>query len=194
MAIAWATYLKRALNFQLSPFWSGSVITDGQYHFGINILALSAVIAVTLICIFGGVSKSARLNFALVCLKLILLTTFLVTAFKHIESAELGTLYAQGFHWRYQGAALAVFPYVGFDALYTFARESKSLKDTRLATYMCVSVVAFLYVTVMAAACGLAQAFLMVIPHDRIHYLSARKRRRPWLCSYRLSVRPTSPD
>src|SRR5580704_13574630 len=57
VAIGWSQYLKKALNFQLSPFWSGSIIADGQYHFGINILALAAVTVVTLICIFGGVSK-----------------------------------------------------------------------------------------------------------------------------------------
>jgi amino acid transporter len=159
VAIAWATYLKKALNFQLAPFWSGSTIVGAEYHFGINILALGAVIAVTLICIFGGVSKSAKLNFALVCLKLVLLTTFLATAFKHINPHNWFPFMPKGFTGVLQGAALAVFPYVGFDALYTFARESKSLKDTRLATYTCVTVVALLYVTVMAAACGLAPSF-----------------------------------
>jgi APA family basic amino acid/polyamine antiporter len=58
------------------------------------------------------------------------------------------------------GAAIAVFPYVGFDALYTFARESKSLKDTRLSTYLCIGLVAFLYVTVMAIATALAPVFI----------------------------------
>ena len=65
-----------------------------------------------------------------------------------------------------QGAALAVFPYVGFDALYTFARESKSQRDTSLSTYLCVGVVAFLYITVMAVATGLAPAFINGQPNE----------------------------
>ena len=59
-----------------------------------------------------------------------------------------------------QGAAIAVFPYVGFDALYTFARESKSLKDIRLSTYLCIGIVAFLYVAIMAIATAMAPVFI----------------------------------
>ncbi len=61
---------------------------------------------------------------------------------------------------------MAVFPYVGFDALYTFARESKSPRDTTLSTYLCVGIVAFLYVTVMAVATGLAPAFINGQPNE----------------------------
>jgi APA family basic amino acid/polyamine antiporter len=79
---------------------------------------------------------------------------------KHINPANWTPFMPKGVEGVLQGAALAVFPYVGFDALFTFARESKSLKDTRMATFLCVGVVAFLYVTVMAVATGLAPCFL----------------------------------
>jgi APA family basic amino acid/polyamine antiporter len=85
---------------------------------------------------------------------------FMVAGIKHINPANWADFMPKGWNGVLQGAALAVFPYVGFDALYTFARESKSLRDTRLATCWCVGIVVFLYVAVMAVATGLAPCFI----------------------------------
>ncbi len=166
VAIAWSEYLKKALGFSLPPFWSGPISTDGHYELGINIIAFAVIAAVTFILILGGVKKSAKLNFVLVCLKLALLTIFLVVGLHHINTSYWVPFFPTGFTGVLQGAALAVFPYVGFDALYTFARESKSPKDTSLSTYVCVAVVAFLYVTVMTVATGLAPAFINGQPNE----------------------------
>lgn len=160
VAIAWGEYLKKACHYTLPPFWSGPTYTNGEFVFGVNIVAISVITMVTLILILGGVSKSAKLNFALVVLKMSLLVIFLIAGLKHINPANWTPFMPKGFNGVLEGAALAVFPYVGFDALYTFARESKSLRDTRLSTYACIGIVAFLYVTVMAVATGLAPCFL----------------------------------
>lgn len=160
VSIAWAEYLKRATGFKLDSFWSGPSNADGVFHFGINIVAIAVICVVTLILIYGGVSKSAKLNFMLVCLKTTLLVLFLGAGFRHINPANWTPFMPKGIEGVLQGAALAVFPYVGFDALYTFARESKSLRDTKMATYFCVGMVVFLYVTVMACATGLAPCFI----------------------------------
>ncbi len=159
VSIAWGEYLKNAIGYTLPAFWSGPATVNGEFHFGINIVAVSVITVVTLILIFGGVSKSAKLNFLLVCLKLTLLVTFLAAGMRHINPANWQPFMPKGWEGVMRGAALAVFPYVGFDALFTFARESKSLTDTRKATYLCVGIVAFLYVTVMAVATGLAPCF-----------------------------------
>jgi basic amino acid/polyamine antiporter, APA family len=160
VSIAWAEYLKNAIGYTLPPFWAGSATVNNEFHFGINIVAISVVTVVTIILIFGGVSKSAKLNFFLVCLKLTLLVTFLAVGIRHVNPANWMPFMPKGWDGVIRGAALAVFPYVGFDALFTFARESKSVNDTRKATYICVGLVAFLYVTVMAVATGLAPCFI----------------------------------
>ncbi len=160
VSIAWGEYLKNALGYTLPQFWAGPTNGPDGFHFGINIVAVAVVTVVTLILIFGGVSKSAKLNFILVCLKMTLLVIFLVVGFKHVNPANWVPFMPKGVDGVLKGAALAVFPYVGFDALFTFARESKSLKDTRKATFLCVGIVAFLYVTVMAVATGLAPCFI----------------------------------
>ena len=166
VAIAWAEYLKKAFGFSLPVFWSGPTSANGQYHFGINIIAFGVIVLVTLVLIFGGVKKSALLNFLLVCLKLFLLTIFLIVGIRHVNPSFWTPFFPTGPVGVLRGAALAVFPYVGFDALFTFARESKTLRDTRLATYWCVGIVAFLYVTVMAVATGLAPAFINGQPNE----------------------------
>lgn len=160
VAIAWGEYLKHAAGYVLPPFWSGPCTIDGAYHFGVNVVAIGVIALVTTILLLGGVSKSAKLNFLLVCLKLTLLVIFLAAGLRHIDPANWQPFMPKGITGVLQGAALAVFPYVGFDALFTFARESKSLKDTRLATYLCVAVVAFFYIAVMAVATGLAPCFI----------------------------------
>ncbi len=166
VAIAWAEYLKKALGFSLPSFWSGPTSDNGQYHFGINIIAFAVIALVTIILILGGVKKSALLNFLLVCLKLSLLVIFLIVGVRHVNPAFWSPFFPTGAVGVLRGAALAVFPYVGFDALYTFARESKTIRDTRLATYLCVGIVAFLYITVMMVATGLAPAFINGQPNE----------------------------
>jgi APA family basic amino acid/polyamine antiporter len=166
VSIAWGAYLKNATGFALTGILAGPTMVDGQYHFGINVVAMGVIVTVCTILIFGGVSKSAKLNFLLVLLKLTLLVTFLAVGFRHVNPANWSDFMPKGFEGVLQGAATAVFPYVGFDALYTFARESKTLRDTRLATYWCVGIVAFLYVTVMAVATGLAPCFINGVPNE----------------------------
>ena len=96
-----------------------------------------------------------------------MLATFLAFGIRHVNPANWSNFFPKGINGMLAGAATAVFPYVGFDALYTFARESKSLKDTRVGTYVCVGVVALLYVTVMAVATGLAPCFFTG-PHGEL--------------------------
>lgn len=160
VAIGWSQYLKTAVGYTLPSFLMGPQLVNGNFQFGVNVVALAAVAAVTCILIFGGVTKSAKLNFVLVCLKTLLLTMFMVAGVSHMHPENWQPFMPKGWDGVLQGAAIAVFPYVGFDALYTFARESKSFKDTRISTYLCIGLVAFLYVAVMAIATALAPVFL----------------------------------
>lgn len=163
VAIGWTEYLKRIVDLSklgLPQILRGPVLDDNNvYHFGVNIVALGLVAIVTAILIAGGAKKSAKLNFMLVCLKMALLAVFIAAGISHVNPANWQPFMPKGMPGVLEGAATAVFPYVGFDALYTFARESKSLKDTRISTYVCVGLVAFLYVVVMAIATGMQPVF-----------------------------------
>ncbi len=173
VAIAWSVYLQTAAGYTFPPslsFLSGPTmkinpaIAEGlpghsEFVFGINVVAMGVVAVITLILMYGGVSKSAKINFALVILKMVLLTVFLCAGLPHVNPANWQPFMPKGFEGVLEGAAVAVFPYVGFDALYTFARESKTQKDTTIGTFLCVGIVALLYVAVMAVATGLAPCF-----------------------------------
>lgn len=159
VAIGWGAYFTRVIDLHLPAFFKGSTLVDGHFNFGVNIIALTVVTVVTLILIYGGVQKSAKLNFILVCLKSTLLVVFMIGGIQHVNPANWQPFMPKGFEGVMKGAAVAVFPYVGFDALYTFARESKSLRDTRLSTYLCIGLVAVLYVVVMAIATGMQPVY-----------------------------------
>ncbi len=160
VAIGWTEYLKRLIpNMNLPEFFRGSTLDASGFHFGCNIIALGVVAVVTFILIGGGVQKSAKLNFFLVCLKMTLLLAFIGAGLSHINTANWQPFMPNGWDGVLKAAAVAVFPYVGFDALYTFARESKSLRDTRLSTYLCIGLVAFLYVVVMAIATAMQPVY-----------------------------------
>jgi APA family basic amino acid/polyamine antiporter len=167
VSIAWGEYLKNAVPAAtIKGVLAGPTVVNNAYQFGFNIISFSVVIVVCAILILGGVSKSAKINFLLVLLKLTLLSTFLIVGVKHINPVNWSNFMPHGFKGVMEGAATAVFPFVGFDALYTFARESKSLKDTRMATYWCVGIVAFLYISVMAVCTGLAPCSINGVPND----------------------------
>jgi APA family basic amino acid/polyamine antiporter len=160
VAIGWSQYLKTATGYHLPSVLTGpGRDQSGHFIFGVNVVALSVVAVVTCILVFGGVTKSAKLNFCLVCLKTLLLCVFMIAGVTHMHPQYWQPFMPLGWDGVLKGAAIAVFPYVGFDALYTFARESKSLKDTRVSTYVCIGLVAFLYVAVMAIATALAPVF-----------------------------------
>jgi basic amino acid/polyamine antiporter, APA family len=160
VAIGWSQYLKKTFDYQLPSVLMGPHYEHGHVLFGINVVAIAVVLAVTLILVFGGVTKSAKLNFVLVLLKCSLLAVFMFVGIKHADPALWQPFMPKGWDGVLRGAAIAVFPYVGFDALYTFARESKSLRDTRVSTYLCIGLVAVLYVAVMAIATALAPVFV----------------------------------
>ena len=89
----WGEYFKNATGIKIDPFWCGPVITDGQFHFGVNIVAIGVILLVSAILILGGVAKSAKLNFFLVILKLTLLTMFLAFGIRHVNPANKCTQY-----------------------------------------------------------------------------------------------------
>ncbi len=157
VAIGFSEYLRTALGFSLPQFWTGPTYE----HFGINIIAVLCVSAVTLLLVFASVHKSAKINAFLVGLKLALLLIFLVVGAASVNSNNWHPFMPMGWDGVLKGAALAVFPYVGFDALYSFARESKSISDTKMATYVCVGSVAILYILVMIVMTGMAPSFIV---------------------------------
>ncbi|RTL34615.1 MAG: amino acid permease [Candidatus Melainabacteria bacterium] len=156
VAIGFSEYLRTAFTFGLPEFWTG---WSKSGRFGIDIIAVACILTVTTLLVVAGTRKPAWINAVMVVLKLALLTLFIGAGATSVDSENWRPFLPVGWSGVMQGAALFVFPFVGFDALYTFARESKSLRDTKIATFVCVIGVAVLYLLVFLVLTGLAPSF-----------------------------------
>ena len=155
IAQAWAQYLIIATGIGLPKFLQGStMLADGSFRFGFNIVATSVIAFITVTICLTNVRSAALVNTALVVLKLTLLGVFLFVGFKHFQIKNLFPFMPFGVQGVMAGAALAVFPYVGFDQLYSFVKESKREKDTSIATYLSVILSGILYICVMLIMLG----------------------------------------
>ncbi|WIG55545.1 MAG: putative amino acid permease, GabP family [Rhodanobacteraceae bacterium] len=140
VCVGWSGYVNGLLNsgvFGLVkpgtlslPMWLQVGPTLGG---GFNLLAFLIGIAVTGLLVIGT-SKSARVNAALVAIKIIALTAFIVIAVPAVKNANLHPFLPTG--WGNPlgsngigvlGAAASIFfAYVGFDAVSTAAEETRN--------------------------------------------------------------------
>ena len=157
VAIGFSQYLRTAINFGLPVFWTGWS-KDGK--FGIDIFAVLCVLTITLLLIKVGTHKPAWINAIMVGLKATLLVLFICVGATSVYSENWQTFLPMGWDGVMKGAARFVFPFVGFDAFYTFARESKSLRDIKIGTFVCIFGVDVAYLLVFLVLTGMAPSFI----------------------------------
>jgi len=142
------------------------VLTHGPTAagFGINVPAV-AIIAVVAGLLMLGTQESARVNTALVVLKIVTLSLFVAVALPHFDAANLhpfaphgygSEVGAGGVKYGVMGAAAIIFfAFYGFDAISTAAEEAKN-PERDLAIGIVGSMVACtaIYIIVAATAVG----------------------------------------
>ena len=143
----------------------GPVVKDGALvSNGINLLAI-VIIAVVAGLLMLGTRESARLNSALVVLKLITLALFVAVALPHFDPANLhpfapygyGSVVADGgVKLGVMGAAAIIFfAFYGFDAISTAAEEAKNPeRDLAIGIVGSMAACTLIYMIVAAAAVG----------------------------------------
>ncbi len=148
------------------PVFSGKVCGHAvtALEYGINLPAVF-IIAVVAGLLMLGTRESARINTALVVLKIVTLTLFVAVALPHFDVANLhpfaplgygSTAGAGGVKYGMMGAAAIIFfAFYGFDAISTAAEEAKN-PERDLAIGIVGSMVACtaIYMIVAAAAVG----------------------------------------
>jgi len=97
--------------------------TIGGYVVAFNLPAALITVFITIVLVLG-VRESARLNSAMVVLKLLLLTAFIAIGSFFVKPANWVPFAPNGFHGIWAGASLAFFSYIGFDAVSTAAEET----------------------------------------------------------------------
>ncbi|MBO9622999.1 MAG: amino acid permease [Sphingomonas sp.] len=165
VAVGWSGYavgFLGGLGIHLPDWLTHGPTADGAI--GINLPAI-VIIAVVAGLLMLGTRESARINSALVVLKLVTLTLFVAVALPHFDAANLhpftpygfaSTPGADGVKYGVMGAAAIIFfAFYGFDAISTAAEEAKN-PERDLAIGIVGSMVActLIYMIVAAAAVG----------------------------------------
>ena len=127
----------------------------------INLPAFAIVLLATL-CLILGVREGARVNRALVVVKIVTIFAFLFFAGPHIDPLNWQPFLPYGWDGVVAGTAVLFFAYLGFDALSTAAEETKNpTHDMPVGIISALAICTVLYIAVCAAMTG-------VVPYEQL--------------------------
>ena len=145
VGVSWSRYLLELLaSFDIhlpkalvSSPWEAVTLSDGTIYSGgiINLPAIFIILILSSILI-RGTRGSSFINNILVVLKLLVVVTFILLGWSHIDPANYdpyippNTGKFENFGWTgiATGAAIVFFAFIGFDAVSTAAQEAKNPK------------------------------------------------------------------
>ena len=172
VAIAWSGYFAsflRTFGIEL-PFWLWHSYRDVAISYpermadlpvilghpvAINLPGIVIVALITWLLVIG-VKESARVNNAMVVLKLGVLALFVGVGLMYIEPRNWTPFAPNGWTGIHQGAAIVFFAYIGFDAVSTAAEETKNpQKAMPIGILGSLAVCTVIYVIVGLVATGL---------------------------------------
>ena len=172
VAIAWSNYFCSFLRVFgiIVPFWLSTsyrevVATYSNrlselpvfmgHHIAVNVPGMVIVALITWLLVIG-VKESARVNNAMVMLKLAVLALFVGVGVFYINPSNWTPFAPNGWRGIHQGAAIVFFAYIGFDAVSTAAEETKDpQKNMPIGILGSLAICTVIYVIVGAVATGL---------------------------------------
>jgi APA family basic amino acid/polyamine antiporter len=172
VAISWANYFNTlldgagmslprwlAVDWQTAHAKMPEVVAAAPKIFGfpivVNIMALAIVAFITIVLIWG-IKESAKFNFYMVALKLIVLGFFVIVSFKYVKTDNWVPFAPNGMTGIFSGAAVVFFAYIGFDAVSTTAEEAKNPKrDMPIGIIGSLIVCTLIYMIVAAVFTGM---------------------------------------
>jgi APA family basic amino acid/polyamine antiporter len=172
VAIAWSGYFTSFLrSFGIEfPFWLATSYRDVTHSFperitelplvfghriAINVPGILIVALITWLLVIG-IKESARVNNAMVVLKLAVLALFVGVGLFYIEPRNWTPFAPNGWAGISTGAAIVFFAYIGFDAISTAAEESKNpQRDMPVGILGSLGICTVIYAVVGLVATGL---------------------------------------
>jgi APA family basic amino acid/polyamine antiporter len=141
VAVAWSDYFNSFLRvFGVHfPYWLSTSYRDVAiaypqrlpelpvvfgHHVALNLPGMAIVALITWLLVIG-IKESARVNDAMVILKLAVLALFVGVGSFYIDPRNWTPFAPNGWTGIHQGAAIVFFAYIGFDAVSTAAEETK---------------------------------------------------------------------
>src|SRR5262245_9691609 len=171
VAVSWADYFKSllaGLGLHL-PAWLSTTIDHAQktpgllesapHLFGIPIvlnLPAGLIVGVLTILLVLGIQESARVNTAMVILKLVMVVGFIGVGAFYTRPENWTPFAPNGLNGILSGASLIFFAYIGFDAVSTTAEEAKNpQRDIPRAMIATLGICTVLYAAVTMVLTGM---------------------------------------
>jgi basic amino acid/polyamine antiporter, APA family len=171
VAVSWADYFKSLLaGFGLHlPNWLSTTLDHARqtpgllesapHLFGIPIvlnLPAGVIIALITVLLVLGIQESARVNTAMVVLKLVMVVGFIAVGAFYIAPAHWTPFAPNGLRGILSGASLIFFAYIGFDAVSTTAEEAHNpQRDIPRAMIATLGICTVLYAAVTLVLTGM---------------------------------------
>jgi basic amino acid/polyamine antiporter, APA family len=171
VAVSWADYFKSllaGLGLHL-PDWLSTTVDHAQrtpglldsapHLFGVPIvlnLPAGLIIALLTVLLVIGIQESARVNTAMVVLKLVMVVGFIGVGTFYIVPAHWTPFAPNGLRGILSGASLIFFAYIGFDAVSTTAEEARNpQRDIPRAMIATLAICTVLYAAVTGVLTGM---------------------------------------
>lgn len=155
VAVGWSGYMESILSstgITLPAALAGPPGTDGGI---LNLPAILIILVITGLLVLG-VKESARVNTAVVIIKISVILLFLFLAFSHINPANWNPFMPFGWGGVITGAAIVFFAYIGFDAVSTAAEEVKDpQKNVPIGIIGSLIIATILYIAVSIVLTGI---------------------------------------
>jgi APA family basic amino acid/polyamine antiporter len=156
VAVGWGgnfnSFLDSAFGFELPDSIALSPEDGGIF----NLPAVVIVLAITYVLVLG-VRESARTNFVMVAIKLVVLVFFLIAAFTAFSTKNFHDFAPEGRDGVVSAAAIIFFAFIGFDAVSTGSEEARNpRRDLPLAIIGSLAICTLFYVLVAVGAIGIA--------------------------------------
>ncbi|GAA1985470.1 APC family permease [Kitasatospora viridis] len=154
IAVSWGQYLNKffelAFGFRV-PDWLAAPPGHGGY---VNLPAV-VLVALVVLLLVRGVSESARVNAAMVGIKIVVLVLFVAVGLTGYHSGNLHDFMPFGWSGVGVAASSIFFSFIGLDAVSTAGEEVRNpRRNLPLAIVISLVVVTLLYVAVALAAVG----------------------------------------
>ena len=155
----------------------------------VNLPAILLVLSLTALLIVG-MRESARLNNAIVAVKVTIVLLVIGFGFQYVNSenwtpfmpANTGTFGQFGISGVIRASAVVFFAYIGFDAVSTAAQEAKNpQKDLPIGILGSLAICTVLYILMAFVMTGLAKYTTLNVPHPVFVAIEAAGQPLAWL-------------
>jgi APA family basic amino acid/polyamine antiporter len=188
VAVGWSGYFNNALT--AIGFGLPEILTKGPFAVdpvtkladpGIVNLPAAGIILILMFLLIMGVKESAKLNAAMVFIKLLTIAVFIVVALFHIQPENWSPFVPFGWFSHdvdgkpigvLAGASLVFFAYVGFDAVSTAVEEAKDPKrDVPIGILASLVFCTIIYIVVSGLLTGILPYTQLNVPSPVAHAL-----------------------